>query len=294
MSGSRRLTSSRNLDSQEDLFRANLDLIERVIRRVCARGRLYGADAEDFASEMRLALMANDYAMLRSWEERSSLATFLTIAIQRLFINSRVRESGKWHPSTEAVRMGTAAVELEKIVRREGRSLDEALPIVQAIDSSLTRDDVVVMAARLPERAPRARDAGIDPDMLAGGERADSRALEGEARRLSQQASDVIGRTIAAMTLQDRMILRFRFGKGMTIADVARLMQIEQRPLYRRIEAILGRLRTALLAAGTDAAAIAELIGSPFQSMNFGLAEVENGENRLSNETHADSARGQV
>ena len=282
------------MSSGEDLFRANLGLIDRVIRRVCANGRLYGADAEDFASEMHLALMANDYAMLRSWEERSSLATFLTIAIQRLFINNRVRETGKWHPSTEAVRMGAAAVALEKVVRREGRSLEEALPIVQAIDSSLTHGDMASMEARLPERAPRAHDAGIDPDMLAGRESADARAIEAEARRVSDEASDVVRRTIASMPLEERMILRFRFGKGMTIAEVARLMQLEQRPLYRRIEAIVGRLRTALTAAGTDVAAITELIGSPFQSMNFGLAEVENSGNRLSNDEDTGSPRGQA
>ncbi|HXH38717.1 MAG TPA: sigma-70 family RNA polymerase sigma factor [Thermoanaerobaculia bacterium] len=276
----------------EELFRSNLALIDRVIRRVCARGRLYGADAEDFASEIRLALMANEYAILRSWEERSSLATFLTIAIQRLFINSRVRESGKWHPSSEALRMGAAAVELERIVRREGRSLEEALPIVQAIDASLTRDQVAAMAGRLPERAPRARAADVDPDMLAGGESADRRAVESEARRVSDLASDVVRRTMASMPLQDRMILRSRFGKGMTVADVARMMQIEQRPLYRRIEASLGTLRKALTEAGADAATIAELIGSPFQSMNFGLTEMENAGDRLSNGVEGNATRG--
>lgn len=276
----------------EELFRSNLALIDRVIRRVCARGRLYGADAEDFASEMHLALMANDYAILRSWEERSSLATFLTIAIQRLFINSRVRESGKWHPSSEALRMGAAAVELERIVRREGRSLEEALPIVQAIDASLTRDQVAAMAGRLPERAPRARAADVDPDMLAGSESADRRAVESEARRVSELASDVVRRTMASMPLQDRMILRSRFGKGMTVADVARMMQIEQRPLYRRIEASLGTLRKALTEAGADAATITELIGSPFQSMNFGLTEVEKSGDRLSNGVEGNATRG--
>lgn len=278
----------------EELFRSNLALIERVIRRVCARGRLYGAEAEDFASEMRLALMANDYAILRSWEKRSSLATFLTIAIQRLFINSRVRESGKWHPSSEALRMGAAAVELEKIVRREGRSLEEALPIVQAIDASLTRDMVTAMAGRLPERAPRARASDIDPDMLAGGESAEARVVEAEAVRVSDLASDVVRRTIASMPLQDRVILRCRFGKGMTVADVARMMQIEQRPLYRRIEASLRTLRQALTEAGADADTITELIGSPFQSMNFDLTVVENAGVRLSNGVEGNSARGPV
>jgi RNA polymerase sigma factor (sigma-70 family) len=271
----------------EELFRENLALIDRVIGRICARGRLYGADAEDFASEMHLALMADDYAILNSWEGRSSLATFLTIAIQRLFINARVRESGKWHASAEATRLGPAAVELERVVRREGRSLEEALPFVQAIDPTLTREQIAALAERLPARAVRAHDAGIDPDMLPGGEAADARALAADTKRVADRANEVMRTAIAALPLEERMILRYRFGRGMAVSDIARMMQVEQRPLYRRIEAILRRLRTSLTEAGVDAATINDLIGSPFQPMNFGLPEMENAAGRLSKEVEA-------
>jgi hypothetical protein len=67
------------------LFEANLTLIERVIGVVCRRSRIFGADAEDFASTTRLALIENDYAILRKYEGRSSLATFLGVVVQRLF-----------------------------------------------------------------------------------------------------------------------------------------------------------------------------------------------------------------
>src|SRR4029079_15719426 len=112
------------MDSGAELFRANLALIDRVIERVCAKNRLLGPDADDFASEVRLELMAGEYSVLRSWEGRSPLATFLTIVVQRLLINARVRERGRWHASHEAQRMGRAAVELERLVQGDGRSLD--------------------------------------------------------------------------------------------------------------------------------------------------------------------------
>src|SRR5258708_33164072 len=47
-----------------DLFRANLSLIDRTIDRICRRSRLFGPDAEDFASAGRLGLIADDYALL--------------------------------------------------------------------------------------------------------------------------------------------------------------------------------------------------------------------------------------
>src|SRR5258708_23531834 len=92
-----------------DLFRANLSLIDRTIDRICRRSRLFGPDAEDFPSHVRLALIADDYAVLRKWEQRSSLATFLPVVVQRLLADHRVKPSGRGHPSPAAQRLGDAA-----------------------------------------------------------------------------------------------------------------------------------------------------------------------------------------
>src|SRR3954466_2259533 len=124
----------------QDLFEANLGTIERVISIVCWRARLFGPDAEDFASEAKLALIENDYAVLAKYEGRSSLDTFLTVVIQRLLADSRTKAKGRWHASTEASRLGPAAVLVETLILRDGRSLDEAMPHIQATHPELTRE----------------------------------------------------------------------------------------------------------------------------------------------------------
>jgi RNA polymerase sigma-70 factor, ECF subfamily len=63
--------------------------------RVCREVRLDGAAAEDFASSLRLAFLKDDCAILRSFEGRSSLPSFLTIVVRRLFIDER-RLEGRW------------------------------------------------------------------------------------------------------------------------------------------------------------------------------------------------------
>src|SRR4051812_34849685 len=62
----------------EDVLSAHLPLIETIIDRVCRRSRLIAADAEDFAASVKLALIENDYALLRNAAQRSSLAAYLT------------------------------------------------------------------------------------------------------------------------------------------------------------------------------------------------------------------------
>lgn len=260
------------------LFQANLTLIDRVIAGVCRRARLYDADAEDFASVARLALMEDDYAILRKWEGRSSLEGYLTIVIRRLLSDQRNRDLGRWHASSEATRLGPAAVLLEQLLVRDGRALEEAVPIVVSAHPELGHADVVSLSGKLPPHAKRPRAVPLDSAMpfAAAAERADARVLENETRALSEQASRIVRRAIDGWPDEDAMILRFRFGSMMSIAEISRMLRLPQRPLYRRIEAMLAALRRALDGAGLDAAVLSSVIGEASQELNFGLADWKN------------------
>jgi RNA polymerase sigma factor (sigma-70 family) len=258
----------------EELFNANLALIDRVIGDVCRRAGLRDADAEDFASAAKLALIEDDYGVLRRFEGRAPLGAFLTVVVQRFLTQERLRIWGRWRPSAEAERLGAAAVLLEKLLVRERRSLDEAVPIVRAFDPSLDRRQVRELADRLPQRSARPRLVPLpdEDDDLAAGDAADARAHESDARRTSERAARVVRETIAPMPLHDQMLLRFHFGAEMTIAETSRLLGVPQRPLYRRVEAVLRELRSALEREGLGAAVIEDLIcaGVP-ESHDFGL-----------------------
>jgi RNA polymerase sigma factor for flagellar operon FliA len=261
------------MDVQE-LFRANLALVDRVVGGVCRRTGLRGADAEDFASTVRIALMENDYAILRAYEGRSSLETFLTIVVQRILSRERMRMWGRWHPSADAERLGAAAVLLEKLLVRDGQSIEQAIPIVRAVDPSLDRRRVHDLATSLPQRAPRLRLVPLPDgeDRFAASEAADRLAHEAETRRMSERAARVIRETLARLPLDDRMLVRFRFGADLSIADAARLLGVPQRPLYRRIEALLRQLREALEREGINAGLVGDVITSAAaEGMDFGL-----------------------
>jgi RNA polymerase sigma factor (sigma-70 family) len=268
-----------------ELFSANLALVDRVIGRVCRKAALYGADAEDFASAVRLALIEDDYRIIRGWEQRSSLATFLAVIVQRMLADERMRTGGRWRPSAEAKRLGEAAVVLERLVLREGRSLDAALPLARAIDPSLTAAAAAAIVAKLPEREPRVRVVELDDvtmETRGGGEPADGRAHDAEVQRASGDASRAVRDVLASQPLEDRMLIRMHFGRGMSIADCSRMLRLPQRPLYRRLESLMQRLRRALTEAGVDAATAAEMIGSAAARLDFGL---DSGKNEPASQT---------
>lgn len=258
----------------EELFGANLDVIDRVVASVCRRASLRDVDAEDFASTVKLALIENDYAILRAYEGRSSLETFLTVVARRLLSRERTRIWGRWNASAEAERLGAAAVLLEKLLTRDRLSLEEATPIVLAFEPSLARADVRALAGRLPPRTPRPRLVSLPEtgDPFEADDRADARAEEAEARRISEHAARVVRQALASLPLQDRMLVRFRFGADLSIADVSRLLGVPQRPLYRRIEALLRQLRVALEREGVSAKLVADVISSAAsEGADFGL-----------------------
>lgn len=256
-----------------EVLQKNLALVDSVTDRVCRRARLYGPDAEDFSASVKLALIEDDYAILRRFEGRSSLSTYLTIVVERLLADEHVRTRGRWHPSTEAVRLGTAAMLLESLMFRDHRTLEEALPLVHAVDPTLTRSSAEALLARLPERRPRPVTTDLEsvpPTSLS----TEAATPEFEARQLSERTARIVRDTLAALSLEDRMLVRFRFVAAMSIADISRMMRLPQRPLYRRLESLLLRLRNALESAGLDGAAVEEIIEtSAGEELDFGLME---------------------
>lgn len=276
------------------LLEDNVELIDRIVGRACRRVGLAPADVDDMASMVKLALVENDYAILRRYEGRSSLATYLAIVVQRLLADHRERMHGRWRPSPEAQRLGETAVLVEDVVGRQRRSIDEAMPLIRAADPSITRDEVVAIADRLPQRRPRPREVELPAEHevpLAARDRADAATYDGELRDLSQRAGTLLRETMAAWPADDRLMVRLRFESSLTIADIARLLNVPQRPLYRRLESLLANLHAVLTNAGIDAATADDLIAASSRiGIDFGL-RWKNGEAHLTNEKTGERRR---
>ncbi len=257
----------------EAQFRAHLPVIDRVIREVCSRARVRGADAEDFASAAHIALIENDYEIVRKWEGRSTFPGYLSVVFRRLLADQRTQQQGRWHPSSEAKRMGPAAVLLDQLLYRDSRTFDDASQIVRTVDSSLSPNDVSIMASRLPPRARRSTPVALDEIAEpASDDQADAGAREYDAHRIAARAAQTVREAMARWSDEDVVILRFRYGGEMSIADIGRALRLPQRPLYRRLETRLAELRQALERAGLDAGTLAEVVGRAVRSLDFGLA----------------------
>ena len=239
----------------EALFLDNLDAIDGVVRFVCRRHRVRPAEAEEFASEVKLKIVERNYEVFRRFEGRSSLRTYLTVVIGRLYLDYCNQQWGKWRSSAEARRLGPHAIRLEMLMVRDGLGFgDASRQMVHHEQSGATDEELLAIASRLPVRMRRVMVGEPALETTPSEVQADASALLAERRTAALRIAVALRAALGGLTDQDQVILRLRFLKGMAIADIARVLHLESKPLYRRLEALLKNLQPALLGAGVSEA----------------------------------------
>jgi len=230
----------------EELFLAQLPHIDRVIAILARRHALSKADAEEFGAWAKARLIDRDYAVLRKFAGRSSVATFLSVVLGNLFLDHRNQLWGRWRPSAAATRIGPIGIRLEELLYRDGSPLREVLEILRSGGTTLSDIELRRLAAQLPDRQPQGE---VSLESLDGS------VPDFAAPVVSTPHGDdfaALRAAIEALQPEDRVIIRMRFWHDASVADIARALRVEQKPLYRRIETIEGRLRAGLEQRGID------------------------------------------
>jgi len=260
------------LDARQ-LLVDNLDVVERAIGFAARRYRLDRSDAEELDGEVKLRLVENDYAIVRAYEGRSSFQTFIGVVVQRMALDYRIRAWGKWHPSAEAKRLGAVAIALEELLYRRGRTLEETLPILQAMHEGVSLASLKTLEAKLRKPPPRPQDVDLDSvaeRWLARPPDADAAMLADERRRESQEVSRLVSAFLVGLPEQDRLIFQLRFEHGTSVAQIARALKLEQKRTYHHIDRLLREIKRELEEAGfTWRGDIAELVGRDQEFVHF-------------------------
>lgn len=254
----------------EALFLSQLAAIERVISFVSSRHHMPGVEADDFASHVKLKLIEDDYAILRKFQGRSSLRTYLTVVIQRLFLDYRISAWGKWRPSAEALRGGEIAVLLERLMTRDGYGFEEACELLETNHQlTVPRASLEVIAGRLPVRTRRRFESDEALAQVAADQPpTDNVIAERERTAAAGRIAAALKAATAGLDAQDRLIIALRFEDGRSVVEIAKLLRLEQKSLYRRIERLMKELRGRLEAQGVGASAL-EIFDSPAVSIEW-------------------------
>ena len=242
--------------AREARFLAWLPTIERVIAVTSARHALDGHEKDEFATWATARLIQNDYAIIAKFGERASVATFLSVVVGNLLRDYRNSVWGRWRPSAAALRMGPIGVRLEELIVRDKCAVREAINIVRSAGATESEARLTQMAAQLARRVTDSdvplEHASDQPASL----RADGVASSDERARITQ----VLRAALDELPDEDRLITRLRFWDGVSVADIARVLHMEQKPLYRRVEGILRRLMGILTRYKVSEADVLDLL----------------------------------
>jgi RNA polymerase sigma factor for flagellar operon FliA len=255
----------------EDLFLTNLCLIDRAIGYVCRRNRLDRDEGEEFGAFVKFKLIEGNYAIIRKFEGRSTLSTYLTTVVQRMFFQYRVQMWGKWRPSAEARRIGDKGITLERLLTRDGFTFSEAVSILTSGNDGFTVAEIEAIHLRLPIRQPR-------PMLVPAIENADSgpaveqQLFSGERADLARRAAAAVDRAMESMPAEDQIILRMRFWNGRKVPEIGRALHRDEKKLYKRIDKLLAQLKVALEQAGLPGDAVCELLDHPDHELSFAFS----------------------
>jgi RNA polymerase sigma factor for flagellar operon FliA len=246
----------------EKLFVSLLPTIEKVVAQICRRNHLREAEAEDFYSEVMLRLIERDYRVLRCFGQRSTIDTFLTVVVHRLFLDYRNRMWGRWRPSAEATRLGDIAMLLERLIARDGSSFDDALEQMRTnygiTESRKVLEDLWARLARKPTR-PRFVSEKLAADVPIGGPGPDADIIWAQRESDGQLVSEALERALQELTAEERLLLKMRYDDGLTVSQIARALHLDQKPLYRRFEHLCEQLKERLQRDGVSSEVIRKL-----------------------------------
>jgi RNA polymerase sigma factor (sigma-70 family) len=265
----------------------NLDLIDQIVRTTGRRRHLSAAEREDFASFVNFRLVDGDYAILRKFQSRSSIWTYLIAVIERLSLDYCAEEWGRWRPSAMAERLGPVAVVLERLVTRDSHTVDEAIEIVRTHhDVGMSDAELRKMWEQLPVRV---RTTTVDEDQAAGLTAADTSEAnidDAERRENIERLERALKSAFEGIAAQDRVLIALRFDEDLSIAEISQLTGSSVPTLHRRLDKSVKQLRQALSQDGFNPREVAGLIGHHSMALSPLLrAEVERflGSVRLSN-----------
>jgi RNA polymerase sigma factor (sigma-70 family) len=258
----------------ERFFLDNLSLIDRATAFVCRKYGLAGADAEDFASVIRIKLIEDDYSVLRKFENKCALSTYLTIIIQRHYVDQKIHEWGKWRPSMRARQGGDAAILLERLISRDNMGLAEASAVVRQKYRELDSRAIEALASSIvTRRAQRAAEVERTEEMPepVSGISAEDELLTSEREAAACRTSAILNRELDRLPSEDRLIMKLKYIDAMKVSTMARLLHADQKQLYRHIERLVATLREALLAAGVAMSDVGDMLTNGADSLQFDL-----------------------
>lgn len=236
----------------EQLIEEKQPCVEQIVADLSRKHFLALAETDEFRHVVKRALKRHDFELLRAFDGRSTWETYLHTVLTREFFTFQAALWGDWRPSAAAMRLGSAAMLLEELVRRDHFDVRDAIEWIRTahrVDQPRYQLRELAVALGL---APAERPAS----------RCDSRTQPAPRQIADPGLRAALNGAMALLSPDDRLILELRFRDRQPLTRIARMLKIDPRPLQRRIDSIKQVLRDSLVTRGVGLADVQEILRS--------------------------------
>jgi RNA polymerase sigma factor (sigma-70 family) len=106
--------------------------------------------------------------------------------------------------------------------------------------------EVAPLVGSLSRRTPPRRFVGLEEALELPAADSEDPLVQAERTQTSERVQAAAERAMQSLAPEDRLILRMRFEEALPVATIARVLQLDQKRLYRTIARILKQVRAAL------------------------------------------------
>lgn len=239
--------------------------VNEALRAIECSLRIRPEDRADFRHDAWIYMQEHKAALSR-WLELSRLHhAYLRKALQRFAIAWLRKHTRRWRPSAAAKRRGAVAIEIERLVARDGWPLAQAIDCLHVkLGGTVSRRALDFAIDDLRLNPPLRVVTGVNLDGLP------SSSMPPEAEFLGEEAAVKRFRIAArlqaayqALDLLDQRILALKFARGMTMAEIGRRLDASTDGVQKRYQRLKCKLRVRLAADGITPADVAAVLQGP-------------------------------
>jgi RNA polymerase sigma factor (sigma-70 family) len=230
----------------------DLALLDQVIRTATRARRIAPEDAEDFAQHVHVRLIERNYSIFAQFAGRSSLRTYLTVVVRRMWLDWQNHLYGKWQPTVAAIRLGPFAVDLERLICRDAFTVDEAVECVRSVTGAPSVERLRRTAAVVAQRSRRRFVPDDDLSQTYAVDFVDL-LLVREAKASRARAHRLLAAELQRLSADDRALIVQRYRHRTSVQSLAQRLAVDPKALYRRFDRVLRSLRKGLVEHGLTA-----------------------------------------
>lgn len=242
------------------LHRLCAEAVDRAAARTARRFCLTSDDAAELRSDLWLKVAAGQGRLIRRFRAQATLETYLTSVAHHLLIDQRNRSWGRWRPCIAARHLGATGVLFDRLVRRDGMTLDQAEYWIRTAHPESDWSGLASLHQQLPQRLRRTFVPAEFVDQHRSEPPVDLQAhaeTAGDRRR----TLILLKRALRSLSPADQRLLIRRYVEGVTVSALADDGVGDAKPLYRRCERLLRTVRQALERGGVTRGSVDAWIG---------------------------------